>query len=246
VQKERLETFTWSWESLAWRSDDFSFYDFFYKIGVTDHDGLKRYLDYLQSGVFFSIFLEGFAIVSRRPTAIRRDTSHALDSDQLPAIEFKDGYKLWFLHGVAFEEDVWKKVVSQELTLPELAQLDLGADQRAVAIQMLRPDRLLEQMGAKKIATGLKYTKLQDMYGEDYCASNFPWSLNTPTELYEVKNFMDTGRTEYCMKMEHPSIKGKFYIEWIEPEIGKKADADLAQAHAFGMTVEEYFNASEA
>jgi len=220
--------------------------DFFYQIGVTEYEGLKKYLDYLQSGVFFAIFLEGVAIVSRRPTAIRRDQNHSLDSDQLPAIEFRDGYKLWFLHGVAFEEPVWKKIISQELTLPELAKMNLGADQRAVAIQMLRPDRLLKQLGAVKIATGKKYTKLQDTYGEDDCAKFFPWSLNTPTELYEVKNFMDTSRTEYCMKMEHPSIKGKFYIEWVEPEIGKKADADLAQAHAFGMSIEQYLVASEA
>jgi hypothetical protein len=246
VKEGNFEVFTWSWESLAWRADDFSFWDFFYQIGITEHEGLKKYLDYLHSGVFFSIFLTDFAIVCRRPKAIRRDTNNLLDSDQLPAIEWRDGYKLWSLHGVAFKEDVWKKVVSQELTLPELAKLELGADQRAVAIQMLRPDRLLEQLGAKKIATGLKYTKLQDMYGEDYCAANFPWSLNTPTELYEVKNFMDTGETEYCMKMEHPSIKGKFYIEWCPPEIGRRGDADYAQASAFGMDIEEYFNATEA
>jgi len=245
VKKQKLKMFSWTWEAMAWRSD-FSFYDFFYQIGVTQHEGLKKYLDYLNSGVFFGVFTEGYAIVCRRPQAVRRDVNHALDSDQLPAIEWRDGYKLWFLHGVAFEEPVWNKIISQELTLPELAKMELGADQRAVAIQMLRPDRLLEQMNAKLIATGKKYSKLLEEFGEDYCAANFPWSLNKPTELYEVPNFMDTGETEYCMKMEHPSIKDKFYIEWIEPEIGKKKDADLCQAHAFGMTVEQYFMASEA
>lgn len=57
---------------------------------------------------------------------------------------------------------------------------------------------------------------------------------------------MDTGDTEYCMKMEHPSIKGKFYIEWVEPKIGEQKDADLAQAVAFGFTKEQYLEAEEA
>lgn len=99
----------------------------------------------------------------------------------------------------------------------------LNADQRAVAVQMLRPDRLLKQVNAKLIHTGIK-----------------------GTELYEVPNFMDTGDTEYCMKMEHPSIKGKFYIEWVEPKIGEQKDADLAQAVAFGFTKEQYLEAEEA
>ncbi len=245
VWDQKLEEFSWSYETLAWRSE-FSFYDFFYRIGITEHEGLKKYLDYLKSGVFFAVFLNDFAIVCRRPKSVRRDISKNLDSDQLPAIEWRDGYKLWFLHGVAFEEPTWKRIVEQKMTLPELAKLNLGADQRAVAIQMLRPDRLLKEMKAKKIATGEKYSKLLEKFGEDYCAATFPWSLNKPTELYQVDNFMDTGRTEYCMLMEHPSIKGKSYIEWVEPEVGKKADADLAQAHAFGISVKEYFEAVEA
>ena len=48
------------------------------------------------------------------------------------------------------------------------------------------------------------------------------------------------------MKMEHPSIKDKFYIEWVEPEICEQADADLAQATAFGETIEQYMTAIEA
>jgi hypothetical protein len=232
--------------TIAYYAGYTSYLDFFDRIGIVKEPKLAEYLKFMKSGAFMGIYLDGLAIVCRRPQAVRRDTNNDLDSDQLPAIEWRDGYKLHYLHGVYFEEPLWKKIISQDITLPELAKLDIGADQNAIAIQMLRPDRLLEQMKAVKIDTGKKYSKLLEQFGEDYCAANFPWSLNNPTELYEVKNFMDTGETEYCMLMEHPSIKGKQYIEWIEPEVGVKADADLAQAHAFGMTIEEYFQAVEA
>ena len=70
--------------------------------------------------------------------------------------------------------------------------------------------------------------------------------LDLGVELYEVKNFMDTGDTEYCMKLEHPSIKGKFYIEWAHPDNGKTKDADYCMAVSRGLTKEEYLEAEIA
>lgn len=101
-----------------------------------------------------------------------------------------------------------------------------------IAISMLRADRMLEALKAKKISTGTKYKK-QGLKGRQ------------ETELYEVKDFMGGGTTEFCLKMKHPSLDQE-YIEWVEPEVGKKKDADLAQAVAFGWTKEQYMSAVEA
>ena len=168
------------------------------------------------------MFLSDYAIVCRRPLATRRDDQKLLSNDQKPAIGWRDGYKLYYLHGVHFEQDLWEKIVKQELTLPDIAKIG-DADKSAVAIQFLKPDLLLKQVGAKLINTGEKGTR-----------------------LYEVKNFMDTGETEFCIRMTHPSIPNKEFIEWVEPSVGKQKDADFAQATAFQITKKEYLQAIEA
>lgn len=61
----------------------------------------------------------------------------------------------------------------------------------------------------------------------------------------EFSKDWDGGTTEYCLKMKHPSLDQE-YIEWVHPDIGKQKDADLAQATAFGWTVDQYLDAAEA
>ncbi len=113
------------------------------------------------------------------------------------------------------DEKLYNDIVNHKLTAEETLNIR-DSDQRMAAIAMLRPDRLLKQMNAKLIHTGIKGTK-----------------------LYQVKNFMDTGRTEYCMWMKDASTPREF-IEWIEPKVGKQKDADLCQANAFGIPLEDY------
>jgi hypothetical protein len=52
---------------------------------------------------------------------------------------------------------------------------------------------------------------------------------------------MDTGTTQYCMKMKDASTPREF-IEWVEPKIGSQKDADLCQATAFGISKELYLS----
>jgi hypothetical protein len=177
-------------------------------LGVVNHQKFDEYLKYMRSGQFMGVYLDGLAVVCRRPKVVHRDEQLRLHSDQLPAIEWRDGYKLYFLHGEAFDEDLFKKVISQKMTITDVMKIG-NADQRTMAIAMLRPDRLLKHMNAKLIHTGIKGTK-----------------------LYEVPNFMDMRNTEYCMWMQDASTDREF-IEWVEPAIGRQANADLAQASAW-------------
>ena len=142
------------------------------------------------------------------------DTLHY---DHGKAVSWDNGTGFYFLRGVQFDEELYNKIINQELTAEETLKIG-NSDQRAAAISMLRPDRLLKQMKAKLIHTGIKGTR-----------------------LYEVKNFMDTGNTEYCMLMDDASSDRQF-IEWVEPKVGKLGDADLCQANAFGIKKEEYLS----
>ena len=188
-----------------------------------DQEKLKmlKLLSVLGENAFWILPLKDAAAFCERPIRLVMRNG-VLDYDHDAAIEFKDGWKLYYLNGVNFDEATFRKVVNQEITLENLATIE-NADQRAVAIQYLRADRLLEQVGAKKISAGKR-----------------------GVELYEVPNFMDTGNTEYCMKLEHPSMSGKYYIEWVEPKVGKQKDADYAMAVSRGISVEDYLNAEIA
>ena len=101
-------------------------------------------------------------------------------------------------------------------------------------------NEMLKGIKAKLIDTGSKYKKLG-------------FKGRQETELYKVENFTgmisgtndETGDTEYCIKMKHPSLDDE-YIEWVEPSVGAKKDADLAQAVAFGWTKDQYMMAEEA
>ena len=168
---------------------------------------------------FWIIPLKDGAALCERPIRLVRDDNHNLHYDHDAAIEFPDGYKQHYLHGVYFEEEMFNRIVSQEMTLEEVAKIG-SADKSAVAIQFLRPDRLLEQVGAKLINVG----------------------KHDGTELYEVPNFMETGETEFCIKMAHPTVKDKYFIEWVHPDIAKNIDADMAQAVAFEITKRQYLN----
>ena len=196
-----------------------SFYKFFDE--HFERNALEDYCLYAEQ-VTGGILAKSEAHLVRKPKRIVRNAGGRLHYDHDKAIEWHDGVGYYYLNGIQFDEKTWKKIVDQEITLKDLGKIE-NADQRAVAVQMLRADRLLKQVNAKLINTGIK-----------------------GTGLYEVPNFMDTGDTEYCMKMEHPSIKGKFYIEWVHPDIGKMKDADLAQAKAFGFTKQQYLEAEEA
>jgi hypothetical protein len=159
----------------------------------------------------------------RKPIRLVRNPAGRLHYDHDKAIEWADGYGFYYLNGIEFDQNTWQKIVDEKFTLSDLAKGDLNAEQRAVAVSMLRADRLLKQVNAEKIGTGKR-----------------------GVELYKVPNFMNTGNTEYCMKLEHPSIKGKYYIEWVEPKLGKKGDVDECMARSRGITKEQYLTAEIA
>jgi hypothetical protein len=78
-----------------------SFFDFFTQIGIIDHGNFNNFKELLLSGIYDMIQLNGFCIVSNLPSKISRNNNNRLHGDSGPAIEFRDGYKLYFWNGVA-------------------------------------------------------------------------------------------------------------------------------------------------
>jgi len=192
--------------------------------GLTDAATLKwikvseQELIALEGGLGYFFPMKDKLILVPMPRMIM--VGETLHYDHGMAVQWKDGQGFYFLRGVKFDEDLYWKVVDRKLTAEETLLIK-NSDQRMAAISMLRPDVLLKQMNAHLIDTGQKGTR-----------------------LYEVKDFMGTGRTEYCMLMDDASTDRQF-IEWTPPEIGKQGDAELCQAHAFGIPLEDWLLVTE-
>ena len=205
----------WAWDGAAYESWLKYFND-------NQEENDFRHICYFSEQVTGYLLTAETVHAIRKPKRLVRGMNGRLHYDHDKAIEWHDGYGFYYLNGVEFDEKTFKDVVEQRVTLETLGKIT-NADQRAVAVQFLKPELLLKQVNAKLIHTGKKGTR-----------------------LYQVNNFMDTGNTEYCIRMTHPSIKDKEFIEWVEPSVGKKKDADLCQAVAFQITKKEYLQALEA
>ena len=200
-------------------------------IGLTGLDCWDKYRpweDAMKEGGF-RVMHEKFCIVSDFPKTLLVDEQNRPHCDSGPSHEWRDGFKIYHLHGVRFDEEMHKKLTSGDFTLEELAtNTNMTADQRAEALFWLPPEKLLKQVKAELIHTGIKGTK-----------------------LYHVPEILD-AKDQYCMLMEHPTIKGRFFIEWVDPEVGKLKDADLAQCYAWQdedgdpIPLEDYLLAIEA
>jgi len=191
-----------------------------------------RTLQYLakahMAGVGWYIPMEDVVGLVRTPRLV----GDPLHYDQGKAVEWPNGEGYYFLRGVRFSEDLWKKITSQTLTAEEAFAIR-NTDQRAIAIAMLRPDRMLAAVKAELMHVGIKGTK-----------------------LYRIPNFLDSGTDAYCMWM-HDHATPREFIEFVPPEVaqvrrpkhpdgddqdGEVGDADYCQAAAWKITRKQYLS----
>jgi hypothetical protein len=218
-----------NWNNLTvWWVAYTGWFDYGQYIGVNFDKELYETFMAFVSNVGFIIPYKDIAFISEAPERITWN-NRLLSYDHDKAVKYKDGWGLYCLDGVRFTKDEWTKIVNQEFTLGGLIKADMGADKSAVAMKYLRPDRLLEGMKAKLIDTGRKGTRL-------YQVDEF---------THKVTGGQKQGDTEYCIRMKHPSLDTE-YIEWVEPKIGKQGSADLCQAKAFDVPLDQYLAAVEA
>jgi len=78
-----------------------------------------------------------FVMVCARPVAINRDERGRLHNETGMSIRYPDGWGLFHLHGVAFAESLYWRVVGGEMTAEEIMQID-NADQRVQAMRYAR------------------------------------------------------------------------------------------------------------
>jgi hypothetical protein len=101
-----------------------AFYDFFDKECFTlDKSELfNQYKKVLDLNIFWSITFENAVFVSRNAIKFNRDNEFRLHSVHEGAIQFRDGYELFFIHGVNIEPELWEKLQNQTYTFSDFVQ----------------------------------------------------------------------------------------------------------------------------
>ena len=173
-----------------------SFYDFFEKIGLKyQNSAWDKFKKLMESGVYDMVQLDKVCIVCSLPSSIKRQERDnkigVLHSEETPAIEWLDGYKLWFLDGINFNFELWQKITKKTITAEEVAKIE-NTEQRMIAFKYLSPNEFIK--GSESLVIGLPTTRGNTLY---------------------KGSFNETGDI-YFLRFKCPST-GREYIEFTNP-----------------------------
>lgn len=200
-----------------------AFYEYFTRIGVVNHEPFNTYNDYLKAGVYESIQLRGMCTLSLMPKHIRRDAQnrlHALEQKEA-AIAWHDDYKLYYVNGVYFPEDLYLGMVNGTLNAQEVLKLE-NAEQKTIAVKQFGYDKLLKEVGSRVIDS-----QLVDINGEPKVY-----------ELLEANLGDDDVPAKFVKVVCHST--GKEAMLRVDPRDKKIKDAMSAIAWTFDMPKDQY------
>jgi hypothetical protein len=86
------------------------------------------------------------------PKYIKRDERNRLHSANSPAIEFNDGFKLWYINGINFGFELWDKIINKKITALECINIK-NIEQRIIALKEIGYENVIKELGGKVIDT---------------------------------------------------------------------------------------------
>ncbi|MGA5541371.1 hypothetical protein ACPCIR_05915 [Mycobacterium sp. NPDC051198] len=162
---------------------------------------------------WYSFVDDGGLILLPQPAmTLPQDRLHSVDG---PAVVWPDGSSSYFLDGIYVDSDLHHRLVHRTITAQEALALG-DPEQELLAIAAAPPDEVLALLNAVHIDTGLKGTR-----------------------LYRIDEYFAPDRIDHCITMTDPSTS-RSYLEWVDPEIAAVGDAELCQAHLFGIDLRDW------
>lgn len=170
-----------------------AFYDYFRRTGVPMEDlNFDKWLVFLESGVWASLFYENVAFVCSGPKSVRTDENGALHAGDGKAIEWRNGWGLYALNGVVVDEDI---------VMTPARDLD---PQRILTTQNAEVRReIIRKIGIERAILGLKAKTIDAWDGY---------------ELLELPPIEGMTIKAVYLKMRNPST-GTYHVEGVPPEI---------------------------
>lgn len=208
VTKRKMRFHKFSDDNLLNRFSKIIFYDFMCRSVLAAREGftskqvhghagginvhyLKHYMEFLRTGCFVSILFQRLALISRRPKRVRLDSSGRLHADGEAAIEWRDGWKLFYLNGV---------LVPEEVAVTPATDLDPGVILRESNVEVRR--EIVRKIGVERLIQKLGGKVVDSWRGYELLTLDIPGMGIKPTYL----------------KMKNPSI-GTYHVEGVPPRI---------------------------
>jgi hypothetical protein len=145
------------------------------------------------------------------------------DADRM-AVEWADGSGYHFLRGCPFDPMLYSKTIDGTLSVSQIANLG-NADQRSIALSYMPFENLVAAPGVTLLDVGAKGTAL--------------YALRLPDSIARdrVRGY---GDVDYFIHMRDASHPEREFVEWVDPRIAASRNAELCQAHAFGITLSQW------
>lgn len=202
-----------------------AFYDFWHRVqALTDDEAkdVRMLREYMRAGAFDSVFLgasagekEGRALVVVQPKFFKRDINGDLHCKDGPAVEWRDGEKLFYWHGVQVSE----RLIMQPETYTKAEYLaETNTETRRALSERLGWGNVMELLGAK----------LDDQWKDEKTGLSYA--------LFSVE-----GLTEKLLRKESPVLQTGSQPMYMEPvhEDLRTAQAARKWQAVHGMTPEE-------
>lgn len=145
---------------------------------------------------------ENICICVDRPTDLQFDQENNLHSDSGPAVQFADGWKLYFWHGVSVPAE-W--IEQKDKVDRKLALTHPNIEERRCLAEILGWDRVIEDLPTKSV------DKHADPQIGELLSIDFP---NEPGQLF-LKVLCGTGRTFVLPVTESRATTAMAAQEWI-------------------------------
>lgn len=169
-------------------------------------------------------------IVPRPALRTLEDSSAVLHDDSgRMAVQWADGTGYYFLRGTPFGEELYSRIINGRLSLEQVASLG-NADHRSIALSYMSFEQLVTNSQARLLDVGAKGTALYRLALPDRIARD------------RVRGY---GGYDYFIHMRDASHPDREFIEWVDPRIGVRGDAELCQAHAFGITLQQWLSVEQ-
>lgn len=153
--KEKQETKT-KYYSIDWWGDTswygyLCLYDYLYNV-VFQNTKIPMFEEYIEKSTSISslITFEGIAFISKPPIFINFDENNRLHCKHDSALVFADGWKLNYIHGVLFDDELFEKYKNNKLTSEEIISLK-NAEQKALIIQDYGYEKIFDSLKEKKL-----------------------------------------------------------------------------------------------
>ena len=190
-----------------------SYLDYFDTIGVLKDKEFEKFRDLLSLGIWSGILFENVAILSKTPSKVVQE-GKKLHSVLGPVIQFRDGYSIYRIHEVNFDEKTFYDLTQKKIPVKDILQFR-NIEQRYIALEYYGFENILDELNARLIDESPRGNK-----------------------LYEIDFARRIGNvvTTKFLKYSCPSTE-KNYGSFVKPEITR---ADQAMAWKHNCTEQEY------